>query len=332
MKKLITLMLALAGMVCTVNAYTGHVLHLVSNLSSPEWDESDADNTYLFTYSDDGTQEIYEYIVTSSMLGSKDLYFRINFWDDWGGLMPNQSSDKEYTFSNGQNETFDTKSVYGVSDKKAFVIKHSAIKASSYKITVYRKLSEGAWIKAEIIDMPVTIADTYATFSCGRALDFSGSGIEAYVAESKESGSVTMTPVTKVPANTGLFLKGTTANVPVIATADATAVSTNYLHPTDGTTDIYNTTNPCYVLANQGGVGFFKVASSFTPDAGKAYLQLADPATGTSRLNIVFDEATSIETVAAQQTSDEYYNLQGQRIAQPTKGLYIVNGKKVIKK
>ena len=30
------------------------------------------------------------------------------------------------------------------------------------------------------------------------------------------------------------------------------------------------------------------------------------------------------------QTDGIYYNLAGQRVAQPTKGLYIVNGKKVV--
>ena len=30
------------------------------------------------------------------------------------------------------------------------------------------------------------------------------------------------------------------------------------------------------------------------------------------------------------QTDGEFYNLAGQRVAQPTKGLYIVNGKKVV--
>ena len=29
-------------------------------------------------------------------------------------------------------------------------------------------------------------------------------------------------------------------------------------------------------------------------------------------------------------TNNRYYNLAGQRVAQPTKGMYIVNGKKVI--
>jgi hypothetical protein len=41
-------------------------------------------------------------------------------------------------------------------------------------------------------------------------------------------------------------------------------------------------------------------------------------------------EATGIEAVKTTKANGEYYNLAGQRVAQPTKGLYIVNGKKVV--
>ena len=51
-------------------------------------------------------------------------------------------------------------------------------------------------------------------------------------------------------------------------------------------------------------------------------------------ITIVTDDAviTGITTVKSQKAAaaDEYFNLAGQRIAQPTKGLYIVNGKKVV--
>jgi hypothetical protein len=40
--------------------------------------------------------------------------------------------------------------------------------------------------------------------------------------------------------------------------------------------------------------------------------------------------ATGIENVKAVETKGEFFNLAGQRVAQPTKGLYIVNGKKAI--
>ena len=66
----------------------------------------------------------------------------------------------------------------------------------------------------------------------------------------------------------------------------------------------------------------------------KAYITLAgiDPgARGADYLGFADSETTGIETVKANQTQNgEYFNLAGQRVAQPTKGLYIVNGKKVI--
>jgi hypothetical protein len=43
------------------------------------------------------------------------------------------------------------------------------------------------------------------------------------------------------------------------------------------------------------------------------------------------DDVTAIETIKTQNVENgQYFNLAGQRVAQPTKGLYIVNGKKVI--
>ena len=42
-------------------------------------------------------------------------------------------------------------------------------------------------------------------------------------------------------------------------------------------------------------------------------------------------ETTAIQSVAAQQQAEAVYDLQGRRVAQPVKGLYIMNGKKVVR-
>jgi hypothetical protein len=80
------------------------------------------------------------------------------------------------------------------------------------------------------------------------------------------------------------------------------------------------------------GVTFLKVPSEGVNVAeGKAYLSINY--TAASRLNIVFeDEATGIEAMHNAQCTmhNEMYDLQGRRVAQPSKGLYIVNGKKVV--
>ena len=70
-----------------------------------------------------------------------------------------------------------------------------------------------------------------------------------------------------------------------------------------------------------------------TLKACRAYLQLSDAA---AARNLVLDfgnDATGIENVNRETiTNNRYFNLNGQRVAQPTKGLYIVNGRKVVLK
>ena len=84
-----------------------------------------------------------------------------------------------------------------------------------------------------------------------------------------------------------------------------------------------------YVL-NKGsnGVGFYKLKSGKKIGFGKAYLSGSN---APSYLNFDESETTSINAIDnGQLTVDVYYDLQGRRVAHPTKGMYIVNGKKVI--
>ena len=76
-------------------------------------------------------------------------------------------------------------------------------------------------------------------------------------------------------------------------------------------------------------LGFYKLQSDGTIAANKAYLTTAAGA----REFFLFDEATGIESIDHSPLTIDHsvYDLQGRRVAQPTKGLYIVNGKKVIK-
>ncbi|MBP3229709.1 MAG: hypothetical protein J6M40_03070 [Prevotella sp.] len=65
--------------------------------------------------------------------------------------------------------------------------------------------------------------------------------------------------------------------------------------------------------------------------AFRAYLTVA---AGANELTAVFgDESTGIKTMNhAPLTMNQIYDLQGRRVAQPTKGLYIINGRKVVLK
>ena len=87
-----------------------------------------------------------------------------------------------------------------------------------------------------------------------------------------------------------------------------------------------------YVLATgSNGVGFYLVEDGSAITAGKAYLEVS----GAARQFIGFGDdngATGINslTPALSKGEEVYYDLQGRRVAQPAKGLYIVNGKKVV--
>ena len=188
------------------------------------------------------------------------------------------------------------------------------------------------------VSVPVTIASTsgFATFYTGYALDFSGltSEVKAYTA-SCDGTTVTLEKVDDIPANTGVVLKGIkkTYDVPVIASS---STAKGDLTGNTSAATAYNAFDgfDLYMLALNGDneAQFTKVTSGSVA-AGKAFLKLSSGADA-RELNVVFadDEPTAIETVKVEKANNEYFNLAGQRVAQPTKGLYIVNGKKVVVK
>ena len=180
-----------------------------------------------------------------------------------------------------------------------------------------------------VVEKISTKADRhYASYVTTNKLDFaSAEGITAYIATGLNGGgtAVELTPVDIVPASTPIIVKtetqGATVNVPV-TTAEPNNVSANKLVAGDGTTAA---TSSHYYLANDQ----FHQANAGTLQSGKAYLLIEGNAA--RNLSIGFaDDATAIKTLNNSKTTDGFYNLAGQRVAAPTKGLYIANGKKVI--
>ncbi len=173
----------------------------------------------------------------------------------------------------------------------------------------------------------------YGTIASAYALDCANlpAGLKAYQVTELTKETVTLEEVTEaVAAGTGLILKGTASEtyaIPVAATgADISA--TNKLQAAVTATAVE--ANETYIL--QGGQ-FHKVTAASTIPAGKAYLRYADLSMA-RELTLTFGDATGIGATLKNKEIEnkEVYNLKGQRVAQPTKGLYIQNGKKVIVK
>ena len=175
----------------------------------------------------------------------------------------------------------------------------------------------------------------WATLYTPYALDFSGvTGLEAYTAAVSES-TVTLTKVNNVPANTGVVLKGAadTYSIPVIANSETSKGSLEG-SATDATAHDAFSGYTLYMLKKVGEKAQFVPMTSGSLAAGKAYLKVEE-STGSvdaKALSVVFaDETTGISTVNGDETKvNGIFDLQGRKVSQPTKGLYIVNGKKVI--
>ena len=199
------------------------------------------------------------------------------------------------------------------------------------------RLAAIRYIASEDDDTPVTLipAKQYTTYVTTKALDFTNvTGLKAYIATGANASSVIFNEVGAVPSETPLLLITETTTpaaegyaVPVAASA--TTPNGNLLKAGDGTTVIGGNSNYDFVLKD----GKFHRATQGTVDNGKAYLHLDALPSNASELTIDFGDATGIENVNRETiTNNRYFNLNGQRVAQPTKGLYIVNGKKVILK
>ena len=194
-----------------------------------------------------------------------------------------------------------------------------------YSTTVSKTISDAGW----------------ATYCSPHALDFS-SAIDnlsaAYLVTGGAGGYVTKSKITgTIPANTGILLRGEgVVTIPVVASS-ATDVSANKLVGVTANTLI--AANAGYVLMNDAtyGVGFYQNENAFTVGANTAYLP-SNFAGGSARsfFSLWDDETTSISE-KIKVNSEEFattpvFNLNGQRIEKPAKGLYIKNGKKVVMK
>lgn len=185
----------------------------------------------------------------------------------------------------------------------------------------------------------VTLGSTgYATYCVGAPVDFSAvAGLTAYIASDVKDGKVTMTPVAKASAGTGLILKGSAgATYTLPFCEDDGTVKTNLLVGVTEATAIEPTANgnENYIFADgTSGVGFYP-ASAGTLAANKAYLSVPASAAAKGMLGMSLSDATtSVKNVLdakAGTTDAMWYTLTGQRVNKPSAGVYIHGGRKVI--
>lgn len=179
----------------------------------------------------------------------------------------------------------------------------------------------------------------YATYVSANALDFTGKGIKAYIAKADGTTGVMFTQVEKVPANTGVLLYkdgGTTEEIPVLTGAAENVTGNVFKRGTGAAVASEDGNLHNYILNNVGGVvGFYK-ANGQTVGTNRAYIQIDEKRTPVKGFIALpgSDEETGIETMrdGENEKMSAIFDLSGRRVAKPTRGLYIVNGKKVLVK
>lgn len=219
---------------------------------------------------------------------------------------------------NGTNDDFDTKSTENPYGQAQMLV--------IYKI-VFTPLTGG--------DVVVMNQYEWATYVPSANVDFTGSDVKAYIVTGHTDNAINKTQVNKVEAGTPVLLNAPKGSYEIPALADAADATTgNCLYAGTGSSISAEAGKTKYVLSVSAGAAQFQkiVSTAATVPTGKAYL-LFDEVIGDARefLDIDIDGvSTGIKNMKVGSEDNVYYDLQGRRVLYPTKGLYIVNGKKVV--
>lgn len=158
----------------------------------------------------------------------------------------------------------------------------------------------------------------------------------------QELGTGTGDAETVTPAETPIVIKGTQGQNPlVIAETDGciAKAANNLLHPSYGNVTA-SASQSLYVIQKgaDGIKAWYKLGKQTIPYR-KAYLNGADEVEQVTHSNSnpakgiyvsMEDITTGIDVIRDDVHTGELYNLNGMRVSHPTKGLYILNGRKVI--
>ena len=179
----------------------------------------------------------------------------------------------------------------------------------------------------------VTIpASGWASYCCEYPLEFTASDdVKAYAVTSASGNKATLTQVTgSVKGGVPLLLNGAPGEYSLTVAENSTnEVAGNLLKGTLSPTYVERETSEAINYGLKSGE-FHAVISGKMP-AGKAYLPIAKgSAAAGSKLVLVFEDTTGISQYQTIQSAGVCFDLQGRRVDNPQKGIYVRNGKKVV--
>lgn len=172
----------------------------------------------------------------------------------------------------------------------------------------------------------ITLANEWNTYCSTNDLDFAHVKVEVYVVSEVTATSAKLEAVTVVPAGVGFLIKGTANDKFSVPFAKSAGSVTSKLVGVTEDTPLeggnYVLSGDQFVLCSEGG----------TLPAHKAYLPGELVTSGAKAFGFDFGDATGINEAKAAKADGTIYSISGVRVAQPQKGVYIMNGRKVIVK
>lgn len=172
----------------------------------------------------------------------------------------------------------------------------------------------------------------WRTFRTGSSIKITDPNVKAYVAKYVEEGNyIKLKEVTGIPGWQSVLIEAAPGNYMVEITTEDLSGSfpwgDNGLKANGGSALDAKGGNYYGLGKKNGVVGFYKISDAVP--AWKIYMEI--PSSAAPEF-VSFGGTTGIEAVKVVKSNGEFFNLAGQRVANPTKGLYIVNGKKVVLK
>ncbi len=210
------------------------------------------------------------------------------------------------------------------------------------KATQFHVVDPVAWIK-EFPDANVTyvtdivatkVGDAYWATYYNSGANFKADDNTTVYKAAVNGSSLSLTAIADkvITAGQAVILETTRDNITLALSSDASAddYSDNVLEGVDVATAVAAGFK-YYVLSNENAtLGFYRYTGAAL-GANKAFVKVTDAGTPTYFSFDFGGGTTSLREMRNEEGEmRKVYNLSGQRVAQPTKGLYIVNGKTVV--
>ena len=278
-------------------------------------------------------------------------YVNVTVLNDNNEGMIQQSSATATKRIGEENPWNEFKIVFATGDAGNYKFGMWTSKHTVFTDLVLKKAASQVLEFADNAELPKYAPGTYPTVKISRTLTANrwatavypfavekSSDLAIATLDSYDAGKLAFKTLDASMANEPFLMRSTAgateinlSNVSVVATAatdvvkgDASLKGTYTKTTVDAGTDVYN-----YVLSNNT---IYKVGSNAaTISPYRAYIQLTQPAPARLSFSIDGEDTQSIEGISvAESENGMVYNLQGQRVMNAQKGLFIQNGKKIV--